>query len=87
LSASFASTGATVGTTLAPWGLAFIQSYAAVLLPLHVIALLLLARDQAIVGEARPGKGVFTAGWVSAGLILACVGALAWSWIESIVPA
>lgn len=51
----------------------------AVLLPLHVVALLLLARDPAVIGAARPGPWAFTAGWVSLALILACVGALAWS--------
>jgi Mn2+/Fe2+ NRAMP family transporter len=53
----------------------------AVLLPLHVVALLLLARDPAVIGEALPGRWTFAAGWVSLALILACVGALAWSWI------
>jgi Mn2+/Fe2+ NRAMP family transporter len=53
----------------------------AVLLPLHVIALILLARDPAIVGEARPARWVLTAAWLSLALILLCVGALASSWL------
>lgn len=55
----------------------------AVLLPLHVIALILLARDRAILGAARPGPWILGAAWVSLALILSCVGALAWSWINS----
>ena len=53
----------------------------AVMLPLHVIALQLLARDPAIMGEARSGKPSQIAAWVSIVLITACVGALAWSWV------
>jgi Mn2+/Fe2+ NRAMP family transporter len=56
----------------------------AVMLPLHVIALQLLARDPAILGDARSGLGATGAAWVSIMLILACVGALAWSWIGSL---
>jgi Mn2+/Fe2+ NRAMP family transporter len=52
----------------------------AVLLPLHVVALQLLARDPRIMGEARSGTMTQFAGWVSIGLIASCVGALAWSW-------
>lgn len=55
----------------------------AVMLPLHVIALQLLACDPAIMGEARSGSVSQIAGWVSIVLIVACVGALAWSWISS----
>ena len=55
----------------------------AVLLPLHVIALLLLASDPAIVGDARPGKLWLSAGWVAIALIISCVAALAVSWIGS----
>jgi Mn2+/Fe2+ NRAMP family transporter len=54
----------------------------AVLLPLHVIALQLLASDASITGAVRPGRASRAAGWVSIALILACVGALAWSWIR-----
>lgn len=53
----------------------------AVMLPLHVVALQLLARDPSIMGDARSGTSSFVAGWVSITLILACIGALAWSWI------
>jgi Mn2+/Fe2+ NRAMP family transporter len=56
----------------------------AVLLPLHVVALLLLARDPATMGEARPRRWVLVLGYVSLALILACVGALAWSWYGAI---
>ncbi len=55
----------------------------AVLLPLHAAALLLLVSDRAVVGEARPGTWVLAAGWASLGLILACIGALVWSWMGS----
>jgi Mn2+/Fe2+ NRAMP family transporter len=54
----------------------------AVLLPLHVIALQLLTNDRSITGAVRPGRASRAAGWVSIALILACVGALAWSWIR-----
>ena len=54
----------------------------AVLLPLHVIALVLLARDQKIVGEARINFPTQLAGWVSVALIVACVAALTWSWLS-----
>jgi Mn2+/Fe2+ NRAMP family transporter len=56
----------------------------AVMLPLHVVALQLLARDPAIMGDARSGRASQFAGWVSIVLIVACVGALAWSWIGSL---
>ena len=52
----------------------------AILLPLHVIALQLLAGDPQIMGEARSGRATRIAGWVSIVLILACIAALAWSW-------
>jgi Mn2+/Fe2+ NRAMP family transporter len=54
----------------------------AVLLPLHVIALQLLASDPALMGEARSGLWSRIAGWGSIVLILACVLALAWSWLH-----
>lgn len=54
----------------------------AVLLPLHVIALHLLAADASIMGTARSGPWSRLAGWVSIALILACVAALGWSWIH-----
>ena len=56
----------------------------AVLLPLHVIALQLLAGDTAIMGGARSKPWVRMAGWVSIALILACVGALGWSWMSGV---
>jgi Mn2+/Fe2+ NRAMP family transporter len=52
----------------------------AVILPLHVIALQLLASNSAIMGAARQGPWARIAGWTSIALILACVAALAWSW-------
>ena len=51
----------------------------AVLLPLHVIALLLLARNANIIGEAKIGQGAQIAAVISIVLILACVGAMAFS--------
>ncbi len=53
----------------------------AVLLPLHVIALQLLASDGTLMGAARSGLWSRIAGWLSIALILACVAALAWSWL------
>jgi Mn2+/Fe2+ NRAMP family transporter len=55
----------------------------AVLLPLHVVALQLLASDPAVVGAARPGRLSLAAGWVGVGLIIACVAALVLGWIGS----
>ena len=52
----------------------------AVLLPLHVVALQLLARDQSVVGEAKIGRFSNLFGWVSIALIVACVAALIVSW-------
>lgn len=49
----------------------------AVLLPLHVIALLLIARNTNIMGEARIGKSACVAACISIASILACVVALA----------
>lgn len=54
----------------------------AVLLPLHVIALQLLAHDSSLTGAGRPGRWSQAAGWCSILLILACVGALGWSWLQ-----
>jgi Mn2+/Fe2+ NRAMP family transporter len=53
----------------------------AVLLPLHVIALQLLAGSAAIMGAARSTRWERVAGWVSIALILACVVALGRSWV------
>lgn len=49
----------------------------AVMLPLHVIALQLLAGNFAIMGSSRSGKFSRIAGWLSIVLIVACVAALA----------
>jgi Mn2+/Fe2+ NRAMP family transporter len=54
----------------------------AVVLPLHVIALQVLSNDGSITGTARQGPWSRAAGWISIALILACVTALAWSWIK-----
>ncbi|MBY0588235.1 divalent metal cation transporter [bacterium] len=53
----------------------------AVLLPLHVVALQILASDPTVVGSAKPGKFSLALGWVGVGLIIACVGALVVSWV------
>lgn len=55
----------------------------AVMLPLHVIALQLLARDRSIMGDALSGNKTQLAGWISIALILACVGALVLSWLNT----
>ncbi len=52
----------------------------AVLLPLHVVALQVLAASPAIMGDACSTSGERFAGWISIVLIIACDGALAWSW-------
>lgn len=56
----------------------------AVLLPLHVIALQLLSNDASIMGTARQGPWSRVAGWISIILILACVAALGWSWLDGL---
>lgn len=53
----------------------------AVMLPLHVIALQLLASDRSIMGDAISGKKTVLAGWISITLIVACVVALMVSWL------
>ncbi len=55
----------------------------AVLLPLHTIALQMLASDPTIMGESKPGKLMLASGWFGVVLIVACIGALAVSWITS----
>lgn len=55
----------------------------AVLLPLHVIVLALLANDPVLMGNAKSGKATMIAAWLSIALILACVAALILSWIRS----
>jgi Mn2+/Fe2+ NRAMP family transporter len=52
----------------------------AVLLPLHVVALQVLASSPAIMGDACSTPSERIAGWISIVLIVACDGALAWSW-------
>ncbi len=54
----------------------------AVLLPLHVIALQILASDPSIMGTAGNGLWTRIGGWASIVLIVACVGALAVSWFR-----
>jgi Mn2+/Fe2+ NRAMP family transporter len=49
----------------------------AVLLPLHAIALQLLASDKTIMGESRSGKLMLAGGWFGVTLIVLCIGALA----------
>ena len=53
----------------------------AVLLPLHAVALQLLASDPIIMGESRSGKWMLAAGWCGVVMIVTCIGALAVSWI------
>lgn len=55
----------------------------AVMLPLHVVALYLLASNVEIMGEARIGQKARIASWVSIVLIIACIAALAVSWGRS----
>jgi Mn2+/Fe2+ NRAMP family transporter len=52
----------------------------AVLLPLHVIALQVLANDRRVVGDAKIGVLANAFGWLSVVLITTCVAALAVSW-------
>ena len=55
----------------------------AVLLPLHVVALQVLGSDVSILGAARAGPWSRIVGWVGILLIIACVAALAVSWVKS----
>ena len=55
----------------------------AVMLPLHVLALTLLANNPLIMGNARSGRASVIAAWLSILLIIACVAALMLSWIRS----
>jgi Mn2+/Fe2+ NRAMP family transporter len=52
----------------------------AVLLPLHVLALHLLARDHELMGAARSSRLAMSLEWLGMAAIIACVMALAWSW-------
>ena len=56
----------------------------AVMLPLHAIALILLSGNAALMGAAKSSRADLIAGWVSVTLILACVGALAASWLGGV---
>ncbi len=51
----------------------------AVVLPLHIAALLLLAGNADIMGEARSSLGARILGWSSFALVLACLGGMVWS--------
>ena len=53
----------------------------AVLLPLHVIALQLLASDKTLMGGAQSDRNTIIAGWISIVLVFACIGALTVSWL------
>jgi Mn2+/Fe2+ NRAMP family transporter len=55
----------------------------AVLLPLHAIALQLLASDATLMGESRSGKLMLAGGWLGVTLIVLCIGALALSQFTS----
>ena len=55
----------------------------AVLLPLHVVALHVLARDPVLMGEARSSRGAMVVEWLGIAVITACVLALAGSWLSS----
>lgn len=55
----------------------------AVLLPLHAIALQMLIRDPKIMGDLRPGRLSLGLGWLGVIAIVACISALAVSWITS----
>ena len=54
----------------------------AVLLPLHVIALQVLSSDAGLMGDARTPAWARAGGWISIVLIIACIGALGWSWLQ-----
>jgi len=54
----------------------------AAVLPLHIAALLLLAGNADIMGEARSSSGAQIRGWISFALVLACLGGTVWSWIS-----
>ena len=54
----------------------------AVLLPLHVIALQVLSSDAGLMGDARTPAWARAGGWISIVLIIACIGALAWNWLQ-----
>lgn len=45
----------------------------AVVLPLHLVALVMLSADATVVGEARPPRWSRIGGWVSVTLVVACI--------------
>jgi Mn2+/Fe2+ NRAMP family transporter len=53
----------------------------AVLLPVHVVALLLLAGDTLVMGSHAWGKSALTVGWLFLGLIITSIFALAADWL------
>lgn len=61
----------------------FSQVVNAVLLPLHVVALQLLASNSSLMGNARSGSASRLAGWASISLICACLVALMLSWFRA----
>lgn len=55
----------------------------AVLLPLHVAALVMLARDPPGAGRSAIGRGMLILGWLGVAAVVVCVAALAVSWVSS----
>ena len=55
----------------------------AIILPLHVIVLQLLASDAEVVGNAKIGWLTNGFGWIGVILITACVSALVISWLST----
>jgi Mn2+/Fe2+ NRAMP family transporter len=60
----------------------FSQVVNAVLLPLHVLALLLLGRDQQTMGTASTGPLSTTISWVCLAMIVTCVAAMTVQWLQ-----
>jgi len=55
----------------------------AVVLPLHLVALMLLSADATSMGASRATRWETILGWASVVLVVTCVAALAWSWARS----
>jgi Mn2+/Fe2+ NRAMP family transporter len=53
----------------------------AVVLPLHLIALMRLSADATIMGPLRATPWANRLGWVSVALVVTCIAALGWSWV------
>ncbi len=53
----------------------------AVVLPLHLIALMRLSADATIMGPLRATPSANRLGWVSVALVVTCIAALGWSWV------